>query len=151
MHGGEEPELSNVGQAQARALKAWVDNITLPRPTELWVSPRVRAQQTFAPLAESLNLKMHVMRELDERPRSETPTQFHHRVGDTLTRASQRPGTVFLCSHMDWLDESLSLIVSDEALTMDGNPLWAPGAFLGLESFQNDVWKVLRKGQLQSW
>ncbi len=145
-----EPELSATGLLQADHLRAWVARRTLPTPTQLWASPRHRAQQTFRPLAEALGIVLQAVPELDERTPRESAVRFRERVDKTLNRAKAIDGMLFICSHFDWLEEAITLIPADEDLQVAGGPLWSPGAFLGFD-FSDDLWNVRQKGQLQTW
>lgn len=156
--GLQEPDLSPTGQNQADQLRLWVERGTLPRPGALWVSPRIRAQKTFAPLAQNLGLELQIQTDLDERQSSESALVFRDRMIRGLEAAaslsgrlrSRNEGALFCCSHYDWLEEALTWIPADEDLPMQGQPLWSPGSFVGFE-IENEIWKVQQKGQLQAW
>lgn len=146
----DEPDLSSTGRLQADHLRSWVERQTLPTPHLLWVSPRIRAQNTFKPLSDSLKIALTLQADLDERSHRENAALFRERIARALERASLQDGVVFLCSHFDWLEEALTLIPADEELIPNGLPLWSPGSFVGFD-VQNEIWKVRQKGQLQTW
>jgi phosphohistidine phosphatase SixA len=50
------PPLTAQGMRQAQALALLVKQGGLPAPTRLLVSPKLRTQQTFTPLSDSLGL-----------------------------------------------------------------------------------------------
>lgn len=145
-----EPELSPTGLRQADHLRDWVERGTLPRPSQLWASPRRRAQQTFLPLAQKFGLPLESIADLDERTPRESAPRFRERVNLLLDRARERDGVLFICSHFDWLEEAITLIPADDDLVANAGPLWAPGSFVGFE-LQDDLWVVRQKGQLQTW
>lgn len=153
-----EPDLSPRGLNQADQLRLWVERGTLPRPSVLWGSPRIRARKTFAPLAEYLNLPYEEQVSLDERNSAENAMAFRDRVIHGLQHAadlaqqlqSKGKGPLFCCSHYDWLEEAVTWIPADEDLLQPQQNIWTPGSFIGFE-IENNLWQVQQKGQLQSW
>lgn len=148
-----EPDLSAMGRNQADYLRTWVERGTLPKPSRLWVSPKRRAQNTFLPLSQAQQIPLEIIKELDERSSRENMKDFRERVIRCLQKAAHtalQKEVLFLCSHYDWLEDAITWIPSSEDLAMDGNPLWAPGAYVGFE-IQNDEWILKQKGQLQTW
>lgn len=61
----DDPPLTACGHAHAQALADGLVH-TLPTPLRLWTSPRRRAQQTLAPLAQALAMTPHIAASLDE-------------------------------------------------------------------------------------
>ena len=65
-HGGADPELTDAGHRQARALTDW---LMAEHLDALYVSPMARARQTSAPLEERLGMEAEVVpgvREFDD-------------------------------------------------------------------------------------
>jgi broad specificity phosphatase PhoE len=114
---GAGDSLSSVGLAQAEDLA----QAKLPEPTHIFVSPKKRAQQTLAPLAQVTGLAPTIDRRLDERRQNESMPDFEARVRsflaemESLARNSSADTSLcaFACSHLDWLELAMILLPSD--------------------------------------
>jgi broad specificity phosphatase PhoE len=115
---GDSP-LNSVGLLQARKLATECLSPLgpLPTPTHLWASPKKRAQQTLTPLSETSGVALKTESRLDERHQSESMQDFTQRIRAVLAEVGQlspAPETcVYLCTHLDWLEEAMPLIDSD--------------------------------------
>jgi broad specificity phosphatase PhoE len=126
------PGLSDQGQEQASRLWERVQNAELPRPHALWVSPKKRARQSFQVLAENLNLPLNVDEALDEKQNGESHAEFHDRVALVFDKAAGEDGVIFLCTHMDWLEEAAAVIPGAEDFSRVFPPHWSPLEYVGL-------------------
>lgn len=143
-HFQPNPGLSERGAAQALLLAEKVGQSELPRPTQLWVSPKKRAQQSFAPLAEKIEIPLKIVAELDERTHEENRPQFHERIRQVIAtlekEADQKNQVIYLCSHSDWLEEALALIPADTDLTQYWQ--WSTLQYLGL-NYKNHTFEFI--------
>ena len=141
------PALSPRGLKQSEFLKTLIEKNELPLPQYLWSSPKIRAVQTFQKLSENKSLEIDVMQELEERSSQESSNMFSKRVKNFLQRSSQINGTVFLCTHYDWIEEALIYIPSDTDLSQSRYHSWRPGAFMLFE-ISNELWHLEKWGGL---
>jgi phosphohistidine phosphatase SixA len=132
-----DPSLSDSGMQQAMALLEKVKNAELPRPTHLWVSPRLRARQSFQALSNGLQLPFQIFEGLDEKMGGENRHQFRERIDKILQNASTQTGVLYICSHYDWLEESLQLIACDTDLMHEIQSHWTPLQYVGLQLKEN--------------
>lgn len=103
---------------------------------------------TFANVSEAFRLDLTSSRELDERQNSESPLQFTKRVKNFLTFISSQTGTVYLCSHLDWIEEALREIPGDTDLLQDKYQHWAPGQFMTFE-VTSQLWHLGKFGSIE--
>jgi broad specificity phosphatase PhoE len=143
----EDPELTPQGFQQSLHIVDLIKNGVLPTPTALFVSPKRRAAQTFYPLSKEFSLSMEVKLELDLRLHEESAAQFRKRISGFLEDLEnfKTGDVVFACSHMDWIEESMSLINCDKNLNSFEYSHWAPTQFLAFD-INHSEWKVLKKG-----
>ncbi len=145
----DEPQLSPFGLKQAQHLSMSLDNLGLENPNCLFTSPRHRAIQTFQPLASKFNLKSQIKNELDEKKEQESLSQFRIRIAGFINWIPSLNGQVFLCSHLDWIEEALSLIESEEDLLKNPGVNWAPTQFLKLDyDFKNEIWSFSKTNKV---
>ncbi len=143
-----DPELSEAGHSQAENLISLVDKSILPKPTHFWVSPKIRTAQTFQPLSQNLKTPLQVTDHLDLRLDSENRNAFRGRVQKFLNSfeiQSANKEVHFLCTHYDWIEESMTLINSDKDLNSFEFSHWSPTQFVVFE-LQDSLWKFLKKG-----
>lgn len=148
--GLENPGLTARGFQQAQSLLKIIQANQLPAPQRLFVSPKIRTQQTFLPTANQLNLPLQILPELDERRNSETITKFVQRVQRFINLTSQDsfgPQSSFLCSHLDWIEEALLKIPCDVDLLQSRFQIWAPGQFIQFE-VHDELWHFIKAGEL---
>jgi broad specificity phosphatase PhoE len=146
----ENPALNETGLQQAEELCQVAKRGLLPTPTHAWVSPRVRTFQTLQPLCESLGVKIQVTESLDQRTSNETAADFQKRISAFLNQFDQRAletpnESHILCTHYDWIEESLTLINADKDLNSFEYSHWSPSQFLVFE-IALGTWKVIKKG-----
>jgi phosphohistidine phosphatase SixA len=143
-----EPRLTERGQEQAHKLARSCHSGLLVRPQALWSSPRRRAIATLQPTSQVLGLTLNAAVGLDERQDSENAAQFRSRIEKLINevsllneRSPSPPSVLFLCTHYDWIEESLSLIPSDTDLTQGFFHRWPPGQFMDFH-IQNHLWHL---------
>lgn len=145
--GGDNPSLSPRGQGQARALLQMIENKKLETPQRMICSPKLRAQKTFEGVAKNLSLDLQTWEDLDERQSNENNALFSARVRRCLDALSTQSGCIFVCTHVDWIEEALIFIPSDSDLNQTRYMSWAPGQFMEFE-VQNEVWHLTKQGVL---
>jgi broad specificity phosphatase PhoE len=124
----------------------------LPQPTSLIASPAKRAHQTLEPLAKTLGLNVQTQLLFNQRLRAESAKDFHQRVLRALRWLEEYPHeqgspktVIFICSHIDWLDEAYGSLTSTEPLPFLG--LWRPGEYLVFD-MEKGLWKTIEQGVL---
>lgn len=138
---GADPGLSRHGHIQAKALSEAILQKKLETPTELLVSPKLRAHETFIPTAEVTQVPLGILAEVDERSASETATKMLQRVHnflDELPLQRRESSVVYICSHMDWLEQALDYL-GDSSFTFQSCE-WI------LFEYQQDHWKPINRG-----
>ena len=142
------PPLSQRGLLQAQALCEELKNGLLPQPTALWCSPKLRAQQTFLPLSQKINLKIEIFPDLNERESNESPSKFDRRVENFLTLIEKKigkpEGVVFFVTHADWIDTASQLIPGDTNFSSHGLHAWPPAQSAEFE-IHSGVWHFLKR------
>lgn len=143
--GDHNPPLSFYGLQQAQQILENIKSGELPQPTRLWVSPKIRTHQTFLPVARHFQLQLEQKSELEERQSSETTGDFRKRIQTALEELSSLSGCIFMCTHMDWTEEAMSLIPSSSDLSSGQYSYWAPAQFLGFQS-RDFIFEVTHSG-----
>lgn len=133
---GNNPELSAYGQEQAQALLVKITQGKLPAPTKIFVSPKIRTQQSMQQVANALNLNLNITEALNEKTRDESHSDFQKRIVRFINEISKENGVIFACSHMDWVCEAMSLIDCDVDLTREVPSHWSPLQYVGLQCDQ---------------
>jgi phosphohistidine phosphatase SixA len=146
--GSGNPPLSEKGLGQARGLWQLVNEKKLEPPQKILSSPKLRARQTFEVLAKNLSLDIQVFDELDERQNSENSSLFIQRVRRSLENLQQMNGCIYVCSHVDWIEEALIQIPCDTDLNQAQYMAWPPGQYMEFE-IQHELWHFSKKGVLQ--
>lgn len=144
------PLLSPAGLQQAEALLKLVKDGKLPQPQRLWVSPKVRTHQTFAPLSRHFKISLEQREELEERQPHESNSEFRERIRSLVEEISQSElknssDCVFMCSHMDWTEQAMSIIPCDTNLTSGEYSYWAPAQYLGFQR-QGPLFELIQAG-----
>ncbi|PWU16102.1 MAG: hypothetical protein C5B49_10940 [Bdellovibrio sp.] len=147
--------LSKSGLRQAKNLVQWVAEkpmtrtqpARLTKPERLWTSPKRRTQETFQPLAQALGLRLETRSELDERGDS-TILHFQRRILAALEELAETNATVFVCSHLDWLEEAMTLIPDEGSLPI-ASLSWPPGSFV-VFAIREGRWHSLHQGQVSN-
>ena len=85
--------------------------------TQIYCSPKKRAQMTIQPLAEKLNLKIETFPQLDQQLSSESREDFLKRVTHSLSSITGNlpsDAVCILCSHSDWLSTAVELMPTQD-------------------------------------
>jgi|GEM_PF-749939 len=149
-----DPGLTEFGKAQGEILTSWVQKRALPDPQRIYSSPKLRAQQTFQNLADTLEIPLELNINLLERHPGESQIVFSRRVQDFLllfspnkppaATALNSKECIFICSHHDWIAEALSLINCNTDLNSGKYISWPPCQFIGFElGSQDSIWKII--------
>lgn len=107
------PSLSAQGQAEAEELLLLVKNGALAKPTHIFCSPKKRTSETMLPLSRAMQVPIQVTEELDERRNHERVDDFLERIEAflmPLQNAYASHDVIYICSHMDWLEEAMNII-----------------------------------------
>ncbi|WP_413293229.1 phosphoglycerate mutase family protein [Bdellovibrio sp. HCB185ZH] len=139
-----DPDLTPEGHGQASTLLDLVLKNEMPKPTQLWVSPRKRTHSTFRPLSEQLKLPLVNQEALLEQQGDESLQIFRRRISNLLEKASEATNDViFMCSHYDWVIEAMSVIPSETDLSDDRFNHWTPCQCVGFEVAKDGMFKFL--------
>lgn len=145
-----DPDLTAEGHAQASKLLDKVLKNELPAPTELWVSPKKRTHSTFRPLAQHLGLAMQTQEALLEQKTDENLNEFRERIRKLFDAAKERKNeVVFLCSHYDFLVESMNVIPSDKDLSDSEFTHWTPCQYIGFEVNTDGIYEFIELKRIQ--
>jgi phosphohistidine phosphatase SixA len=132
-HAAGDASLNPTGMTQAdELLRLLKPQGPLPVPSHLVTSPKKRAKQTLTPLSVATHAQLLIDSRLDERKQNESMSDFTERVTEVLNHLSQRgeaptnPAlenqsgkdspreiSIYLCTHLDWLELALNLLDSD--------------------------------------
>ncbi len=146
--GSSNPPLNRRGLDQAQKILQEIDLTHLPRPTKLFSSPKLRAQQTFHPLQDKLGVPLQLHPELDERHNFESAAVFSRRVQHFLNSLENMPGVIYFVSHLDWLEEAVHLIHADTDMTHSKFQTWMPAQCLEFD-VQERLWHFQTLRQFQ--
>lgn len=132
----EDPDLTAFGHQQASKLAELIRSGTLLKGTQFLASPRIRAQSTLRPASELCKVSLQVVSDLDQRTSYESADSFRARIAQTLNALEKKftkQDVVYLCSHHDWIEESLSLIPADTDLLDSRYWSWRPAQYMQFE------------------
>ncbi|MGZ3744901.1 MAG: histidine phosphatase family protein [Pseudobdellovibrionaceae bacterium] len=132
----EDPDLTSFGHQQAIQLANLIRSGDLCKGTHFLSSPRLRAQSTFKPAAELCGSPLQVTAALDQRTAYESAEVFRSRIQHLLNSLPENfseKDVVYLCSHHDWIEESLSLIPADTDLLSPPYWSWRPAQYMYFE------------------
>lgn len=129
----EDPPLSPRGMEQAQSLSELVLQKKFPLPTRILSTPKIRGIQTLEKLAERQKIPLQIHRDLDEKASSEHSEIFSKRVKKMLESLSNLGGTVYVVTHLDWLEEAMIHIPSDTNLNTPPYQGWSPGQGIEFE------------------
>lgn len=139
-----DPDLTLEGHAQAQRILVKVLKNELPRPTELWVSPKKRTHSTFRPLSMELKIPLKNTEGLLEQLSTETLHDFRQRIENVLNQARKNPDAiVFLCSHYDWVLEAMTVIPSETDLTDTEFTHWSPSQYAGFRVHPDGLFEFI--------
>lgn len=127
------PGLSQGGERQAQRLAERVRASEMPRPTQLWVSPKKRAQLSFQPLAEQYELRLDIKEALDEKRNDENRESFRARIGELCRGLAGQEGIIYVCTHIDWLEESMDFFSGERSWESEIPSHWSPLQYLALQ------------------
>lgn len=106
--GAEDNGLSEKGKRQARRIRKFYDKRFSEGKVLLWSSPKVRCQETLAPLAEDLKSEIEIIRELDEQSSKETDAEFRARIDRFFEKCrSVKAQRIVFCTHGDWIPAAM--------------------------------------------
>lgn len=146
-----DPDLTAEGHAQASKLLDKVLKEELPRPTELWVSPKKRTHSTFRPLSQHLGLPLITQDALLEQKGDETLSDFRKRISKLLENAATKTeATIFMCSHYDWVVEAMGVAPADKDLSSDADfSHWSPCQHVGFHVNSDGVFEFIELKRIQ--
>lgn len=139
-----DPRLTPQGLRQAERLAELVAEKRLPTPTQLYTSPRLRAQETFKSLAERLQLSSQIDERLLEQDSIESSQDFVKKIRaffDSLNY--QKNAVIFICSHYDVVAEALNLLPADSDFSDNQYSHWAPCQYAGFDLDEDGLYHFL--------
>jgi broad specificity phosphatase PhoE len=148
----ENPGLSGRGRAQDEKIPDQARAGRLPAPHRIWVSPKQRAIETLTPLAQAFQINLQVMPELNERQSEESTAQFGQRVKRFFNQFDAhctQSGVLYLCSHLDWIEEAMIASPSQEDLLSPLYQSWATAQFLEFD-VHDGLWFVRQSGRIDT-
>lgn len=143
--------LSAEGLRQADQLKCHLEALKLPLPFKIESSPKLRTQATLRFLAHYSQKNTAVDPRLDERNAGETADDLIARVEAYLaecaawavnSKSNAHENVRLACSHLDWLEEAVLRLDSDENDFERSEP-WPPLAIRGYV-FSEGIWQRMR-------
>lgn len=156
-HGLGDTSLNAIGQRQAQELTGLLaPQGPLPIPTDLITSPKKRARETLQPLSAAVSLDLKIDARLDERHQNETGAEFKTRVAQALSelgaqakadvlKPGTREATIYLCSHLDWLEIAMLLAPSDSRLDEDAAN-WSNAEYRIFRIAKDGLWTLTGHG-----
>ncbi|MNK07445.1 Histidine phosphatase superfamily [compost metagenome] len=139
-----DPDLTDVGHGQALLLLKKVLNVELPTPTQLWTSPKARAQSTFRPLAHHLKIPLQLQDSLLEQTSDEDMSAFRERVRRVLEQtATLKNEVIFVCSHYDWVVEAMAVIPTDKDTSEADFSHWTPAQHVGFKLNDDGIFEYI--------
>lgn len=146
-----DPDLTPEGHAQASKLLDKVLKNELPRPTELWVSPKRRTQSTFRPLSQHFKLPLINQEALLEQQADENIDQFRSRIEKLFEKAEENKNAIiFLCTHYDWVIEAMSIVACDTDLSTSEFMHWDSCQYVGWEKKSpDDIFEFIELKRIQ--
>lgn len=144
-----DPDLTSEGHAQASKLLDKVLKNELPRPTELWVSPKKRTHSTFQPLSQHFGIPFTIQEALLEQQSDENLNEFRKRIENIFAKASEKKdAVVYLCTHYDWVIEAMSVIPCDTDLSTSEFMHWGPCQYVGWDK-SDDIFEFVEIKRIQ--
>jgi len=140
----EDPDLTGFGHQQASKLAELIRRGELLKGTHFLASPRLRAQNTLRPASALCQSEMQVVSDLDQRTTFETSESFRARIGQLLNSIEKKftqDDVIYLCSHHDWIEESLSIIPADTDLLDSRYWSWRPAQYMQFEVIEG-LWHL---------
>jgi broad specificity phosphatase PhoE len=143
----DDPELSAQGFEQSLRLLELVRAGQIPTPHVLLVSPKRRTSQTFYPISRDFGLKIEIQPELDQHITNENNSEFRKRIQNFINSVENfsQNSNVYVCTHYDWIEESMTLINCDKDLNSFEFSHWSPTQYIIFE-IEDRLWKFVGKG-----
>lgn len=139
-----DPDLTVEGHAQAQKVLEMIRQNQIPRPTELWVSPKKRTHSTFRPLSLEFQLPLKTCETLLEQHGNESIGEFRKRIEQVLEVAKiDHQSVIFICSHYDWVLEAMSVIPCDTDLTTPEYSHWSPCQYVGFNVSESGLFEFI--------
>jgi phosphohistidine phosphatase SixA len=151
--------LSDAGHAQAEALIRHVSpSGSLPAPTRILSSPKLRARSTVEPLCTAFHKTLEIDKRIDEQSHSESLTEFENRVRlliDELTenagrgslfRSETAEECLYIVSHLDWLEAALLALPTDLS-DRDAMATWVTLEYRAFR-FHDGIFKWVQTGHV---
>jgi len=132
----DDPDLTTFGHQQAHTLAELIRKGALVKGTQFLASPRKRAQSTLTPAATLCGVEIQIVSDLDQRTSFENSDIFRARIQQLLSSLEKKFSTndvIYLCSHHDWIEESLSVIPADTDLLDPRYWSWRPAQYMHFE------------------
>lgn len=144
----QDPTLSPKGYEQAARLKDLIFNGVLPIPTHCWVSEMMRTKETLDHAIQHYRPKVHLREELNVRTMLEELSQFRGRIQKFVNEITARASTKeahYICTHYDWIEESMSIIDCNKDLNSSEFASWAPGQYIVFD-VRDGIWTYSSRG-----
>lgn len=132
----ENPDLTGFGHQQAGKIASLIRNGELEKGTQFLASPRIRAQSTLNPAAQFCGVPVQIINDLDQRHSFESAEVFRARIQLLLLSLEKKFAAnevIYLCTHHDWIEESLSVIPADTDLLDSRYWSWRPTQYMQFE------------------
>lgn len=142
-----DPDLSSRGFSQAHQIADQVRNKKISTPHVILASPRRRTTQTLQKVADDQKIKIQVKDLLDQRKSNESSTDFRKRIQEfliTLHLDYPTPKTIFICTHIDWIEEFMSIVESSTDLNRTEFHHFQPAQWVEFE--KNELWDMIKAG-----
>lgn len=147
----EDPHLSPEGFRQAENIASLIEQNKLPKPTEIWVSEKIRTAQTLQKVSDLVKVELSIRPQLNLRSEFETQSSFTQKVHKEIQQLAvtiendSDSKSLFICTHYDWVEEAMRFIPSNTDLTTFEFSHWGPAHYVHF-SIENGTWIVRRKG-----
>ncbi|MBK9322048.1 MAG: histidine phosphatase family protein [Bdellovibrionaceae bacterium] len=148
----KDPDLTRGGHEQANRIAALITSGDFFRGTQFLTSPRLRAQRTLMPAAQLCQSQVQIVTDLDQREPFETSEFFRARIQKfvlSLEKKFSEKDIIYLCTHHDWIEESLSLIAADTDLLETRYWHWNPAQFMEFDILEG-LWILRRFERIQT-
>jgi phosphohistidine phosphatase SixA len=146
-----DPDLSPKGLQQSQKLVEDIISKKISKPDVLIVSPRRRTGQTFQKVADHFAIELTTRKELDQQHTHESRSDFRKRIQGfliTLQLDYTDEKTIYLCSHIDWVNEFMSIIETSADITKPQFHNFRSAQWV--EFKKNEIWDVMNYGQVNT-
>lgn len=115
--------LSEKGRAQARNIRKYFEKAIGKAEVKIFSSPRLRCQETLAPICSYLDIELETLDLLDEGAQKKGGA-MDKRIKEFKTWwIAKGPSLVLICSHGDWIPEFTRLVLGESIELKKGG--WA--------------------------